>query len=112
MDKNNIQKLVTQALDSMEGAQKASPAPYLLTRINARMKNAGSPAGFWEKALLAITRPSIAFPALAIIVALNFWLITKSNSETGALANEYKLVTNDDYSLSTATSLFDFENLP
>lgn len=112
MDKNNIQKLVNQAMESMDGAQKASPAPYLLTRINARMQNADRAVGFWEKLLMAFTKPAIAFPALAIVFALNFWLITKSGSDTKALTNEYKLVTNDDYSLSTATSLFDFENLP
>lgn len=113
MDKNNIQQLINQAMDSMDNAQKAAPAPYLLTRINARMKNneAGT-AGFWERTLLLLTRPAVAFPALAFVFALNFWLITKSSDETNALATEYKMVTNDDYSLSTATSLFDFENLP
>lgn len=112
MDKQRIQQLVEEAMQSMDAAHKAAPAPYLLTRINARRQNGVQPTNVWEKALLFITRPSVAFPALALVFALNFWLFQKSNDEGDALATEVKMVTNDDYSLSTATSLFDFENLP
>ncbi len=111
MDNNNINKMVTDAMSSMDHAHKASPAPYLLTRINARMQNVGSKTGLAEKVLLFVTRPAVAFPALALVVVLNVWLFTQSFSEKNTLAKEYKQVT-DDYSLSSATSLFDIENLP
>ena len=112
MNKRNIEKLVDDAMSSMDHAEKASPAPYLLTRINARMQNGNAGTGFWEKLLSVVTRPAVAFPAVALVFALNFWLFTKADAEKNALAKEYKLVTNDDYSLSSATSLFDIENLP
>jgi hypothetical protein len=112
MDNNHIQRLVDQAMNSMDEANKAEPAPFLLTRINARRQQTAMPRGFWENALALLVKPTVAFPALAIIFALNFWLIKESNSVADGLATEYKLVTNDNYSLSTATSLYDFENLP
>ena len=37
MNTNKIAELVEETLNSMDGANRAGPAPYLLTRINAQM---------------------------------------------------------------------------
>lgn len=110
MDKHKLDKLVEETVNSMDAAGKAMPAPFLLTRIRARMdrENNGST---WEKLSAVLARPLVAFPALLVVLALNFWIIRSSvNDNSSSTPADYSKVTTDDYSISTATSLFDFEN--
>lgn len=110
MDKNKLDKLVQDTINSMDNAERAQPAPFLLTRIRARMERE-EVAGVWEKVSAFLAKPLVAFPALAIVLALNFWIIRSSvNNNSSSSASDYSKVTTDDYSLSTATSLFDLEN--
>ena len=40
MNKNeHINKLIEEALNSLDGAERATAKPYLFTRLNARMQN-------------------------------------------------------------------------
>jgi hypothetical protein len=41
-----INELIEQAINSTEGAARATPPPFLLTRINARLNK--STASSWE----------------------------------------------------------------
>jgi hypothetical protein len=110
MDKNKLDKLVQDTINSMDNAERATPAPFLLTRIRARMEREER-AGAWEKVSAFLTKPLVAFPALIVVLALNFWIIRSSvKNAGGSSASDYSKVTTDDYSLSTATSLFDIEN--
>ena len=110
MDKNKLNKMVDDTLHSMDAAGRAMPAPFLLTRIRARMDRENN-LSTWEKLSAVLTRPTIAFPALIMVLALNFWIIQSSVADNnGSSAGDYSKVSTDDYSLSTATSLFDFEN--
>ena len=48
MNKNeNINKLIEEALNSVDDVKRAAPKPFLLTRINARMRKETESA--WEK---------------------------------------------------------------
>ncbi len=110
MEKNKLDKLVEETLNSMDAAGSAMPAPFLLTRIRARMDRESNPTA-WEKIGAILTRPLVAFPALVMVLALNFWIIRSSVPDnSSSSASDYSKVSTDDYSLSTATSLFDFEN--
>jgi len=110
MDKNKLDKLVEETLNSMDAAGSAMPAPFLLTRIRARMDRELVPTT-WEKISAFLAKPLVALPALVMVLLLNFWIIQSSVSDNnGASASDYSKVSTDDYSLSTATSLFDFEN--
>ncbi|MBC7937683.1 MAG: hypothetical protein H7Y86_20230 [Rhizobacter sp.] len=109
MDKNKLDKLVEETINSMDAADPAMPAPFLLTRIKARM-DLENAAGAWEKVSAFLAKPLVAFPALTLVLALNFWII-KSSVPDNSVSNaaDYSKVSTDDYSLSTATSLFDIE---
>lgn len=111
MEKNKLNKLVEETMNSMDTAGKAMPAPFLLTRINARMEREVASVTIWEKVSAFIAKPTVAFPILAVVLAINFFIIHSSLYDNSKLpASDYSKLSTDDYSLSTATSLFDFEN--
>lgn len=110
MEKNKLDKLVEETLNSMDAAGRATPAPFLLTRIRARMGREPVPTT-WEKISAILAKPLVAVPALVMVLVFNFWIIQSSvGDNSGSSAADYSKVSTDDYSLSTATSLFDFEN--
>lgn len=110
MDKSKLDKLVDETINSMENAGRAMPAPFLLTRVKARMLKEES-LGAWERVSSFLAKPLVAFPALIIVLAVNFWIIKSSvKGNVNAGSSDYSKVTTDEYSLSNATSLFDFEN--
>jgi hypothetical protein len=110
MDKNKLNKLVEATMNSMDAADKAMPAPFLLTRIRARMDRDALSSSPWEKVSALLGKPLIAFPVLAVVLAVNFFIIRSAVSGSNTSPADYSRVSTDDYSLSTATSLFDFEN--
>jgi len=109
--KENIERKVQQALNSLDGVQKASPGPFFFTRVQARLQR--QRASGWEKAISFITRPSIALAGLCLIILLNavaFYL--QPSGAGGALAlsaagNEPSYA--DDYG-NLATNFFYDEN--
>ena len=109
MDKNKLDKLVEETINSMDAANQAMPAPFLLTRINARM-NRETAVTTWETVSAFLVKPFVAIPVLALVLALNFLIIRSSVSDSASSAADYSKVSTDDYSLSSATSLFDIEN--
>lgn len=113
MDKSNTQKLIEETIHSMDGAAKAEPAPFLITRIRARMNSGAENASYWERAIEFLTSPAFAFPALAIVLVVNFWMMQSSSvADNLPAATENQYVVNDGYSISSPTSLFDIENNP
>jgi hypothetical protein len=67
MKKENLDKLVEETINSLDGAAKASPAPFLLTRIGAKMANRQEQPSLWERAGFLITRPANAINVLATV---------------------------------------------
>jgi hypothetical protein len=109
MKKENLDKLVQETLSSLDGATRAVPAPFLLTRINARMGNAQEATSIWERAGVMLTRPRVAFSVLVAVVLMNFLIITSADDQ-GNASSQTTQVNTDEYSLNTASSLYDFEN--
>lgn len=108
MIKTKLATLVEETLDSMNGAQRAEPAPYLLTRINAKI-NREVPSA-WERISLFISRPVIAIAAVAFLIILNLLIYTFNNAGTNI--NLQNLPGNaDEYSMNNSSSLFDLENI-
>ena len=56
--KEHINKLIDEALSSLDGAERATPKPYLFTRLNARMQK--EPENSWDSDLKFISKPAIA----------------------------------------------------
>lgn len=110
MDKNKLDKLVEETINSMDAAERAMPAPFLLTRIRTGLakETLSTP---WEKVSAFLAKPLVAFPALVLVLVLNFWIIRSAVSTDNTLPPaDYSKVSTDDYSLGNATSLFDIEN--
>ncbi|WP_343703920.1 hypothetical protein [Chitinophaga sp.] len=98
--RRDIQQETEQTMRSLDGVQRAEPAPYFYTRLMARMQQA-RPADAWDRLIALITRPSVAITAVVLILAANgFMFVSKLKTtaelvETTALqqafADEYQL---------------------
>jgi hypothetical protein len=109
MNKHKLEEMVEQTIRSMDDAQRAEPAPFLLTRINVRMRRETSSP--WERISLFLSRPSIAIVAVAFLIIINLLIYTYSNSSAEMNSIQNLQASSDEYSLNNSLALFDFENL-
>ena len=63
----NIERQIEDALNSINGINKATPKPYLLTRINTRLSNPVKSS--WENVAVFISRPSVMALGLCLVFA-------------------------------------------
>ncbi|MEO7046223.1 MAG: hypothetical protein ABI091_13015 [Ferruginibacter sp.] len=106
MDDKKLDNRINETLNSFDGAEKATPAPYLMTRINARMQKEGVP-GFWANAFTIFSKPVFAIAVLGLLI-LNMIVITqKQNTDTGASQNT--TTTKYDFAINVS-SMYDVEN--
>ena len=106
--KDQIVKMTDEALESVDEIIRATPRPYLFTRLMARMENRKESA--WENAGRFIARPVVVVAGLCAIIAVNALVIAFNNS-TPAATNTVaeQSATQDEFSASIA-SLYDIEN--
>lgn len=109
MNKNeHINNLIEEALNSVDGAKRAEPMPYLLTRINARMSKETVSA--WEKAGWFIGRPAVALAGLCLIILINVMvLMINRPTDTVAVSEQVMPAQTDEFSYTVAT-IYDNEN--
>jgi NADH:ubiquinone oxidoreductase subunit 6 (subunit J) len=107
---DKINKLIEEALNSVDDAQRAEPRPFLLTRIHARM-NKGTES-VWEKAGWFITRPAVAFTGLCMIVLLNVMVVMNNKTPDSATVAEQTVQTQADEFSYTAATIYDNDNTP
>jgi hypothetical protein len=106
----NINKLIEEALGSVDDAQRAELRPYLLTRIHARM-NKGTET-VWEKAGWFITRPAVAFTGLCMIVLINIMVVMFNKTlDSPTVADQTAQTQADEFSYTVAT-IYDNDNTP
>jgi hypothetical protein len=104
----HINKMIEEALNSVDEVKRAEAKPFLLTRIQARM-NKGKES-VWEKAGWLITRPAVAFTGLCLIVLINVMVMMNTNSVSSANgADQVALNSTDEFS-STVATIYDIEN--
>ncbi|RZM08533.1 MAG: hypothetical protein EOO88_50080 [Pedobacter sp.] len=108
MDKR-IEQNVEQALNSFDGAQKASPAPYLETRINARLKQALQKSNFWQQAVAFLSKPAVVVVTLLFIFAVNFIVLSSGDTTKKNIASGTTNV-NTDFAINVS-SMYDIENM-
>ena len=104
----HINKLVDEALNSLDGAERATPKPYLLTRLNARMRN--EPESSWDNVLKFISRPAIALSGLCLVITINALVVTSNYSGQITIVTEEQYASADEYNTSVAV-LNDIENI-
>ncbi len=106
MDNHKLAKLIDETMDAMDGAERATPAPFLLTRLHAALRR--EEVSYWERITVFLCRPGVAVGAVLLVLVLNFFMYTYSKASQG---NVQSIVTGaDDYSMINPAALFDIEN--
>lgn len=106
--KEKINKLVDEALSSVDSIKRAEAKPFLLTRINARMNKESETV--WEKAGWFISRPAVAFAGLCLVLFINAMVIVLNDpSDQGTVSEQTVQAPTDEFSYTVAT-IYDFEN--
>ena len=108
MQKQNIEKLVDETLESFHDVTRAEPRPFLLTRIYARLKEKQDPSNIWTSVSEFLTRPVIAFTTLLLIIVVNASIILSNITEkdsTDALTS----LSRDEFAINVV-SIYDLEN--
>ena len=106
-NEEHINKMAEEALSSFEGAGRAMPKPYLLTRIKARMERKKETA--WQTASSFITRPAFVMAGLCLVIVINALVISFDNTATENIAATEEQTSTDEFSTTVAT-LYDIEN--
>ena len=109
MNRNeNINKLIDEALSSVDDIKRAASKPFLLTRIYARM-NKGAES-VWEKAGWFIGRPAVAFAGLCMIILINVMVVMFNGSANSDTVTEQIAQTPADEFSYTVATIYDNEN--
>lgn len=101
---------IDAALQSINVLAKASPQPYLLTRINARMNNATTET-VWSQIAFYLKKPLVSGAAILLLLFLNF-IVIKNINEHSEKENIAKNAASqkDDFAINVSV-LYDVENL-
>lgn len=99
---------IEAALNSLNGIQRAGAAPYLFTRIHASLRNEED--NIWEKILQLISKPSVAFLGLCLLLALNGSILAWSSDDFDGGTAEHQIQKEfaEDYNLAVNT-YYDYE---
>lgn len=93
----NINHKIREALDSLDGMDKASVKPFFFTRLEARMQKERNS---WEMISSFVSRPVIAFACIFAVIVINAAVIFSSERHnTGASKQNDEIATLDEYSL-------------
>ena len=89
-------------MNSLDGADRATPRPFLLTRINARLNK--ETEGSWERAGRFIARPVVVIAGLCLIIAVNALVISTNRSAAVDTTNvaDQQSSTADEFSTTVA----------
>lgn len=111
--KNNehINRLTDEALNSLDGAGRATPKPYLLTRLTARMQNQNEKESSWDNALKFISRPAVALAGLCLVIAINATVVGYNYPGKTTTVQDEQYASVDEYSSSSVAVLQDIENI-
>ena len=107
MEEEFIHKKIDDVMHSMDSINRASPRPFLFTRLEARMQNEKN---IWVKLSSFVARPVVAFICICFVLIINAMVIFLLNNADNSFAQEVNdLATADEYSQVSST-LYEFEN--
>ena len=107
--KEQFNQWIEEAVASAGNIKRASPMPFLLTRINARLDKAK--VTVWNKAGWLIGRPSIAIPGLAILIFINVMAVVFTRPGPVPTPTEQSAqATGDEFNYEVAI-IYDIENI-
>ena len=97
-NKPDVEKLIDDALSSIDHVSQATAKPFLFTRLKARMDREHETV--WEKAIRIIARPSVVVAGLCMIICINAMVIAYNNTKTQKYNVSDQLATTDEFSTS------------
>ena len=111
---NDIQKKVEEVLNSLDGVRRATPQPWLFSRVKARLHGEeAEEKNIWGALGSFLSRPGVAIASLCVIMLFNGVLLFKRPGKISstAIAAQSEQTAADSESYIASSSSFDFENL-
>jgi hypothetical protein len=102
-----IDKKIEDALNSLEGLEKASPGPFFYTRLQARLHRAE--ANVWEAIIAFVARPSVAIASIILVIAVNTFVLFRDASGPASYAVQSDQAFIDEY--NQTVSFYNVENM-
>ena len=103
----NLNKKIDEAMQSLDGIEKASARPFFFTRLEARMQREKSR---WETISSFLSKPVVAFASICLIIVINAAVILSSSSlKNSSDQQNTELATADEYN-SVSAPLYEFVN--
>ena len=107
MEEESIHKKIDEVMHSMDGISRATPRPFLFTRLEARMQNEKN---IWVQLSSFVIRPVVAFVCICFVLIINTMVIFLLNNPGNSLEQQgNELATADEYS-QVSSALYEFEN--
>ncbi len=108
--KQQLEQQVEAALQALDGAEKAMPNPFLLTRIQGRLY--AKQESIWDKCLYFISRPGIAIVVVGIVISLNVFVVANGTKAEDALTEEVQNgFAAEEEDIAANTLILDNENI-
>ena len=108
MEKN---QKIEEILNSLQLSEKATPRPYLLTRVNAAIADRKSDNSFLGKIALLLQRPAFAISLVCVVLLVNaFFLFNAGQKSTGNYDTAIQASSRVQEFAINVNSLYDLEN--
>lgn len=106
--KEHINKIIEETISSVDNLKRASPRPFLLTRINARLGKTNKTV--WERAGWFIGKPAFAIPGLVMLIFINLMVVISDRVDPFSAATEQSAQAPADEFSYTVATIYDIEN--
>ena len=106
----DLNNKIEDALNSLDGIQRAEPQPFFYTRVIGRLQK--EEKNVWETMGSFLSRPAVVIAGLFAILIMNAFILLqqdKNNGTSPAFATEQP-VTDNEFILASSSS-FEYENL-
>jgi len=110
--RNDIEKRVEGTLSSLDGIQRATPQPWLFSRIKRRLSE-DEDKTVWGTISSYVGKPAITIAGLCLILLVNGFLVfnNQQTENTAGIFSAHTEQPSDSESLIASSSSFDYETL-
>jgi hypothetical protein len=105
--KQDIEKMIEETLNSLDGMQRAEPRAFFFTRLQQRIQNRKK--SLWDGLERFIGRPAVALTSVLLLIILNVSLIITKEESPVPLNEQEEQAFAEEYSL-TPTTIYEYEN--
>lgn len=100
-------KKIEEIMQSLDGIEKATPAPFFFSRLEARMQKEKS---VWESISSFVAKPVYAFACICLVILVNASVILfTAGSKNSTDTQNSEVATVDEYN-SVSSTFYEFVN--